>query len=303
MSSDQCWSAGLSDDRLAPLVRSGLWQRVCRGVYDVEPEKLRSRAPESERRRAAWLGLLAFGPDAVAVGTSALTLHGVAGLPLEVMPEAALPKASRRRDRGRARLRQFDDGMRTVTIKGRQVANIEWALAQAVPELGRRNAVAVLDSVLHLGLTDRRGIDRAHRLARGRRGVARTHEWWALADGLAESPLETFGRLDCLDLGIPPDELQIEVRSRAGEFLGRGDMGWRLEDGRWLIAEMDGRLWHDLPNALYQDRRRQNALMGVAEILRFTSADVYAGSVGTTVRRHLRSRRPPRTTPSRRTGG
>jgi hypothetical protein len=150
-----------------------------------------------------------------------------------------------------------------------------------------------MDSALHLGLIDERELERAHRLARGRRGVARTHEWWCLADGRAESPLESQGRLDCLDSGVPPDELQVELRSPGGHLLGRGDMGWRLEDGRWLIAEMDGREWHETPDALLRDRRRQNDLASVAVVLRFTSDDVREGTVGGTVRRHLRLHRRP----------
>lgn len=178
--------------------------------------------------------------------------------------------------------------METVEVDGRRVVTVEWALAQAVPELDRRHAVALMDSALHLRLIDERGLERAHRLARGRRGVAKTHEWWSLADGRAESPLETFGRLDCVDLCIPPDDLQVEIFDRNGRFLGRGDMGWRLKDGRWLIAEMDGQEFHDDPDALYRDRRRQNDLVQVADVLRFASVDVYSGTVASTVRRHLR---------------
>ncbi|WP_345044367.1 hypothetical protein [Georgenia daeguensis] len=104
-------------------------------------------------------------------------------------------------------VRQFDSSMRTVLVGGFRVAAPEWALAQAVPELPHRNAVAVMDSMLRRGLIDLRCLDRAHLLARGRRGVARTHEWWSEADGRAESPLESFGRVDCIEGGLPPDEL------------------------------------------------------------------------------------------------
>ncbi len=60
-----------------------------------------------------------------------------------------------------------------------------------------------------------------------------------------------------------------------GALLGYGDMGWRLRDGTWLVAEADGRSVHELPEALLHDRRRQNAFLAGAgvSIVRFTWAD------------------------------
>jgi very-short-patch-repair endonuclease len=58
-------------------------------------------------------------------------------------------------------------------------------------------------------------------------------------------------------------------------------MGWRLPQDRWLIAELDGRAFHETASAVLHDRRRQNALMlsGKVDLLRFTSSDVAAGDV------------------------
>ena len=94
-------------------------------------------------------------------------------------------------------------------------------------------------------------------------------------DRRAESPLETFARLECVDAGVPPDDL-VEIRSSRGHLLGRGDLGWRLPHGRWLIAEIDGREFHERPDALLRDRSRQNALVssGRVDILRFTATDL-----------------------------
>jgi hypothetical protein len=52
-----------------------------------------------------------------------------------------------------------------TVINGRLVAPVETALAQAVPALDRRHAVAVLDSTLHQRLVTREGLRRAHDLA------------------------------------------------------------------------------------------------------------------------------------------
>lgn len=284
VSADQLAASGVTSRVACRRVDTGAWIRVTRGVYDVVPGSRSAESWDARRRRSAWTGLLAFGPDAIAVGTSALVLHGVLGLPTRLVPEVALPRASGRTSRDGVRLRQFDAGMTTVMIGGRRMASVVWALAQAVPELPRPNALAVLDSALQRGLVDLRGLERAHDLARGRRGVATTHALWGLADGRAESPLESFGRLDCLDAGVPPDTLQLAVRDASGRVVARGDMGWHLGGGHWLVAEMDGQDVHAAPEAVYADRTRQNRFVtsGVIDVLRFTGRDV-PGGVGSAV--------------------
>ncbi|WP_139123144.1 type IV toxin-antitoxin system AbiEi family antitoxin domain-containing protein [Cellulosimicrobium cellulans] len=288
LSIEQLTAAGVTSRVACRRVDTGAWRRVTRGVYDVAVGA-HGESWDGRRRRAAWLGLLAYGCDAIAVGTAALALHGILGLPARVRPEVALPRASDRASRDGIRLRQFDAGMTTVVIGGRRVASPDWALAQAVPELPRPNALAVMDSAMHRGLLDATGIERAHDLARGRRGVAATHELWGLADGRAESPLESFGRLDCVDAGVPPDTLQLPLLDLAGRVTARADMGWRLGSRRWLVAEMDGQDVHAAPDAVYADRVRQNRLVasGAVDVLRFTGRDV-PGRVGTAVAALLR---------------
>ncbi|PJI93701.1 type IV toxin-antitoxin system AbiEi family antitoxin domain-containing protein [Luteimicrobium subarcticum] len=104
----QVRSAGLSDRRLGTLVAHRVWTRPARGVYDTTPAA--PRPLSALRRRAAWLALLAYGPEAIAVGSCALALHGIEGLPMTIRPEAALPDADRREPRSTLRLRRFDDG-------------------------------------------------------------------------------------------------------------------------------------------------------------------------------------------------
>jgi hypothetical protein len=291
LSVGQLSAVGVTSRVACRRVDTGVWRRVTSGVYDVAPGARGDEPWDARRRRAAWLGLLAYGDDAVAVGTTALTLHGVQGLPARVRPEVALSRASDRASRDGIRLRQFDAGMTTVVLEGRRVASLEWALAQAVPELPRSNALAVMDSALHRGLLDGQGIERAHDHARGRRGVAATHALWGLADGRAESPLESFGRLSCIDAGVPPDTLQLPLLGSEGRAVARADMGWRLDGGRWLVAEMDGLEVHGAPAAVYDDRVRQNRLVasGAIDVLRFTGRDVPDG-VGTAVASFLARR-------------
>jgi len=274
----QCQELGLSSDRRTGLVRRGQWTRVVRGVYDTTPGQVdREIDPTGWRLRSAWLALLAYGPDTIAVGACALALHGVWGLPIDLRPEAALPRGHDARPHGKIRLRRFDNGMTTTTIHGHRVATLDYALAQAIPEMMRENAVAVLDSALYLGLITQADLPRVRRLLRGRRGARRTHEWWSLVDGRAASPIETRARLIFVDAGLPPDTLQLPLIGQDGRVIGYGDLAWQRADGSWIVVEMDGHDYHTAPGALYRDRSRQNKALaaGHVTIVRYTGGDLW----------------------------
>ncbi len=114
--------------------------------------------------------------------------------------------------------------------------------------------------------------------------------WWRLADGRAQSPLETDVRLIAWDAQLPPDTLQLPIHDVGGVLLGYGDLGWRRDGRRWLVAEADGAEIHDQPRALYRDRHRANDFVatGDVDVIRFTDADCRRPAyVVSTLRRHL----------------
>ena len=105
----------------------------------------------------------------------------------------------------------------------------------------------------------------------GRRGAVIRRPWLGLADGRAESPLETRGRLRCHDAGMLPDELQAVIRRPDGSTAARVDMLWHEPR---LVAEADGAAFHDQPDALFKDRHRQNELAALGfTVVRFTWQD------------------------------
>lgn len=295
LSAAQCDRAGVTAARRRALRGTGGLQPVLRGVDDVAPLLVDAPFlplvpdPGHRRRRAAWLALLAAGVDrAVAVGACALALYGVEGLPGVIRPEAALPGASPRARRGGVVVRCFDPG---VTVRSRGHARLVEpvrALAQAVCELDRDHAVAVLDSAVHRRLVRDDELAVVAALVRGRRGASAVSGWWDLLDGRAQSPLETWARLQCRDEGVAPHDLQVPVRDGLGRVVAHGDLGWWLRDGRLLVAEIDGAGPHGTPDALYRDRERQNRVVGTgALLLRFTADDVRSRRVASEVRRHL----------------
>lgn len=294
----QCDRAGVGDGRRAALRRAGLLVPVQRGVHDAAPAlaALAGGGPEiwsgahvddHHRCRTAWLALLALGPSrAVATGACALALLGVQGLPRRIRPEAALLDGSHRAPPG-VRVRCGDPGA-VQRVGGALVVSPATALAQAVLELDRDHAVSVLDSAVQRRLVHPEQVDDVRRLARGRRGSRRVAAWWDLVDGRAGSPLETRARLQCRDAGVAPHDLQVAVRDADGRVVARGDLGWRLEDGRLLIAEIDGAGPHGTPEAVYQDRSRQNAVLVTgALLLRFTAADIHAGRLPAAILQHV----------------
>lgn len=298
LSAVQCEKSGVGRGHRASMVRSGRLEHLQRGVYDAAPSlggRPVGAGPDGHRRRTAWRGLLSAGPDAVAVGCAALALLRVEGLPADVRPEVSMPGGCHRRPRDPVVVRSYDAGMEVVRVGGARVAAPVWALAQAVTGLDREHAVAVLDSALHRRLLPG-GVADVDAVLRGRRGAARARPWLALADGRAQSPLETWARLECTDAGVPPHELQVAVRDGRGRVVARGDLGWWRTDGRLLVVEMDGVGVHGLPAALFADRARQNAVVRAdVDVLRFTARDLRTGAVPAAVRAYLRL--PPRPAP------
>ena len=74
VSARQCREAGVDHGVIRLLLRRGAWRRVTRGVYDVDPFPGERGSYDRRRRRAAWSGLLAYGPDAVRFYTKRKTI-------------------------------------------------------------------------------------------------------------------------------------------------------------------------------------------------------------------------------------
>lgn len=286
VSSHQCDRHGLTSHTRTRLVGRGAWTRITTGVFDTTPGAARQH--DERRARSAWTGLLAYGPGSVATGQSALALHGVRGLPPVIRPEVATRDGGFRRPRAGIRVRQAEptDPLR---IGEHALVTLADALVHALPELPRRHGLAVVDDVLHRRLLSAGEVDRVGRRIQGRRGAVAVRTWWQHADARAASPFESFARLECIDAGIPPDELQLVLRPADGRGPVLGDLAWRLRRGRWLVVELDGAEFHDSPDAVLADRDRQNriAMLGSVDLLRFAWPDLGTGRITDAVTRAL----------------
>ena len=217
-------------------------------------------------------------PGAVAALGTAAVLHGVQGGPSFDGAQVVVPegRGTRARDHlePHQRVLGADD---VVDVRGIRTTSAVRTLADLVPRLGRREALAVLDSALAVRAVDAGGLLRARDLAAGRRNSLAVADLWTLADGRAESPLESRTRLCCTDGGVPPDDLQVVVRDEHGHVVGRGDLCFRRRSraGRgWLLLEADGAAVHSDPDALYRDRWRANAMVALGhDLIRCTWRD------------------------------
>ncbi|MBM0279398.1 DUF559 domain-containing protein [Micromonospora sp. STR1s_6] len=118
-------------------------------------------------------------------------------------------------------------------------------------------AVAIVDSLLGQGLTDRDVLATVAASNADRPGGRRARWVFDLADGGAESPPESHLRVRLVLGGLPRPVVQHPVRLPNGVVL-HPDLAW--PEFR-VAVEYDGQ-WHSDPEQLHRDRRRLNMLIG-----------------------------------------
>ncbi|MFG2064466.1 DUF559 domain-containing protein [Micromonospora sp. NPDC048871] len=267
----QALEAGFTRHEVDNLVTFGRWQALARAVYLPRP----IWAVQPSRRQQVRAALLSLGPAAFAVFGTAAELHRIGGLPASDEIHIGLPSAAAKHARIREPhivLHQLDQPVKSlVSLSGLLATDPISTVSDVILRVQRYPAVSVLDSALNRGLLTKEDLGSIARRIRRRRGAVAARGYLAEADGRAQSPLETRARLRCVDGRVPPEVLQLEVRDDDGYLLGIGDLGWRR---RKVIAEADGRGAHDIPEAIFSDRRRQNRLANAGwSVLRFTWQD------------------------------
>lgn len=294
MTAVQALAAGFSRDQIRYLCRSGRWIRVARGCFVTAPE-VNAAALRRARIRAAVTSL---GPGAFAVLDTAAELHRIGGLrptsAIHVSVPVNRPRPQRPADPDLVvhQLSVGPDGV--CEVAGVSVTTPLRTLADVILRVDRYPAVCALDSALNRQIVTDADLSLIPALLAGRRGAVSARSHLAEADGRAQSPLETRTRLRCVDGGVPPDTLQLAIRDDDGYLLGIGDLGWRAAR---VIAEADGQAPHRAPQAVFEDRVRQNRLVNAGwRVLRFTWSDTLRPDyIPYTVKNALR---PPLTPPA-----
>lgn len=226
------WSKGALDRALA----AGRTVALSPGVH-VDLEQLAGQSRRELHLLAARAQVLGLGGTWYAARRTAAVLHG---LPLlgRAPAEVQLTRARRGPSvRSSSRHRQINglEPWETTMIDGLPTTT----LARTVFDLARRetlrSGVVVADAALRAGLDpeELRAVVSAHR---GWPGARRVREVLALADGRAESPLESLCRVTCWEEDLPAFEPQVQVWVD-GELVARVDGLWRE---RLVVLEGDG---------------------------------------------------------------
>jgi very-short-patch-repair endonuclease len=140
-------------------------------------------------------------------------------------------------------------------------------------DLGARppltEAVVALDMALHAGLVQLHELRDYAALHAGSKGASQFRHGIALAEPLAESPMETRLRMLLVLARLPRPEAQVSLKDENGRFLGRVDLYY---PSHRLAIEYDGGAHR---TSLVGDNRRQNRLLNAGyRLLRFTFADI-----------------------------
>jgi hypothetical protein len=155
------------------------------------------------------------------------------------------------------------EGAPLQIVDGRPITSPAWTAVEVARALRRPRALATLDAALRSRTCARAELWRAAIQQAGRRGIVAVRELLPLADGRAESPMESEARLAMIDGGLPIPELQYEIVDGNGE-LRRLDFAWPEQR---VAVEYDGLDWHSGDDAMPRDRKRTAALMDIGWVV------------------------------------
>ena len=241
-------------------LRSAAFTALARDVYAGPDVVLDHRA------RVTAVRLLL--PSAVVGGRSAAVLWGVPLAGPDDDVEVTLPPASTTGRIDGVRVRRRTLPAADVVVRGgtpvTDLTRTALDLAGCTP---RDEAVALVDRFLGavpLGHGELLAAAVADRARGGRRAEAVVR----LADGLAESPMETVVRLLLLRSRLPPPVAQFRVVD-GGREIARVDFAW---PDRKVAVEYDGR-WHGEPGQFVRDRARLNRLTAAGWRVVFVTAE------------------------------
>lgn len=148
------------------------------------------------------------------------------------------------------------EGVPLASALGRAASAPAWTAVEVARTRTRPRALATLDAALRSGHCDPPALSAAIFAQAGRRGIINVRQLFPLADGRAESPMESEARLVMIDGGLPTPVLQHEVIDARGR-LRRLDFAW---PEKMVAAEYDSDEWHAGADALRRDREKLAAL-------------------------------------------
>jgi hypothetical protein len=275
-------AAGHGHSEIQNLTASGAWVRLRRGVLITADDLELARRRGNAWRLQCIAVLLVLGRPRASIS------HGSAarlwGLPVPRTADELIritdPERWRRGDgflMSRAPLGRGEI-WRTGPIRLTSAAR---TLVDCAREWPLEDAVVAMDAGVLAERTTTEELRRAAAAVRGWPGASRACRATALADGRAESPLETRGRLRMLGAGIQAPELQIEIM-HGGRLVGVVDAWF---DDAAVAVEFDGQVKYTDPwrgrspeRVLWDEKRREDELRALdIRVVRVVDADLERG--------------------------
>jgi hypothetical protein len=275
-------AAGYTPDEVQGAVARRRWMRVRRGVYAAREvvEAVADDAVAAHRLACAAVLVRLGGRPAVS-HASAARLQGM------VVPATwdgrirLTDEAQWRRGRGYEVAAASLPPSHVVPLGAFRATAPARTLADCAREWTLEDAVVAMDAALNAELLTPAALraavlDQTHWV-----GIGDAARAAGLADGRAESPLETLGRLRIIGSGLPVPELQVEIHDARG-FVARVD-AWYEEAA--VAVEFDGQVKYTDPRdgrspALvhWDEKRREDRVRDLdVRVVRVARADLGPG--------------------------
>jgi predicted transcriptional regulator of viral defense system len=258
-------------------LRTRRWSRLRRGIY-IRTHDLASADDRARHLIDCVAVLLSLGPGPVLSHASSARLHELI-LPRRHSSEVRVTADDQwRRGRGYRVAQATMTPDEVEPWMGFSAMSVPRTLVDCAREWALTDGVVAIDAALHEQKATRAELLRAVLAGAHRVGIAQAARALGLADGRAESPLETRGRLALLASGLPQPELQVEIHDAAG-YIGRVD-GW-YEDAA-VALEFDGQVKYTDPRyasspaeVLWKEKRREDRVRAVGiRVVRVVNEDL-----------------------------
>ncbi|SFF56283.1 type IV toxin-antitoxin system AbiEi family antitoxin domain-containing protein [Blastococcus tunisiensis] len=285
------YRAGYQVEEVRRLCSSGQWKRLRRGIY-VPADTLADVEAAGRRYQLDCLAVL-LSTDRRSTALSHTSAARLSGLHVDRRSGGDIRLTDphhNRAGRGFRVTRSPLEADEISTLGSFRLTTPARTLVDGAREWPLEDAVVAIDAALLKGRTTRDSLTSAVARARLWPGGRRAERALTLADGRAESPLETRGRLRLIGAGLAPDDLQVEIRVD-GRLVAVADAWY---EAAAVAIEFDGRIKYTDPwrgrspeQVLWEEKRREDDVraldIGVARIV---DADV--GSRWPATEAHLR---------------
>lgn len=271
--------AGYEHDEIRRLRSSGHWVALRRGIYTTAENLAQSTSPRRRHLIDCLAVLLEL--DRPTATVSSMSAARAWGLPLRRSADPTVQlthPTAWRHGRGFHMTRAPLHATEIIRMGPLPVTTMPRTLVDCARAWSLEDAVVAMDAALLAGRTSptelRHALDGEH----GWPGIVRAARAVALADGRAESPLETLGRLRIVGTGLPRPELQVEIRT--AERLVAVVDGWFDEAA--VAVEFDGRVKYTDPwrgrtpeRVLWEEKRREDELRSLdIRVVRIADRDL-----------------------------